>query len=125
MHDFGQTITIRHLIHHTSGLRGSFPELLALSEWRDTDATTTEDVYWLLKAQRELNFSPGDEFLYVNSNYVLLALICEQVSGQSFATFCHERMFGPLGMTRSVINDSFVKLIPGRALGYYNDEQGN
>lgn len=62
---------------------------------------------------------------YVNSNYVLLALICEQVSGQSFATFCHERMFGPLGMTRSVINDSFVKLIPGRALGYYNDEQGN
>ncbi len=125
MHDFGQTITIRHLIHHTSGLRGSFPELLALSEWRDTDATTTEDVYWLLKAQRELNFRPGDEFLYVNSNYVLLALICEQVSGQSFATFCHERMFGPLGMTRSVVNDSFVKLIPGRALGYYDDEQGN
>ncbi|MCK4786361.1 MAG: serine hydrolase [Desulfobacteraceae bacterium] len=125
MHDFGQTITIRHLIHHTSGLRGSFPELLALAEWRDTDATTTEDVYWLLKAQRELNLRPGDEFLYVNSNYVLLALICEQVSGQSFATFCHERMFGPLGMTRSVVNDSFVKLIPGRALGYYDDEQGN
>jgi CubicO group peptidase (beta-lactamase class C family) len=125
MHDFDQTITIRHLIHHTSGLRGSFPELLALAEWRDTDATTTQDVYWLLKAQRELNFRPGDEFLYVNSNYVLLALICERVSGQSFATFCQERIFGPLGMTRSVINDSSVKVIPGRALGYYDDEQGN
>ncbi len=125
MHDFGPTITIRHLIHHTSGLRGSFPELLALAEWRDTDATTTGDVYGLLKAQRELNFNPGEEFLYVNSNYVLLALICERVSGQSLATFCQERIFGPLGMTRSVINDSFVKVIPARALGYYDDGQGN
>ena len=59
MHDFGQAITLRHLIHHTSGLRGSFPELLALAEWRDTDATTTEDVFRLLKAQRELNFRPA------------------------------------------------------------------
>ena len=94
--DFGHTIAIRHLIHHTSGLRGSFPELLALAEWRDTDATTTDDVYWLLKAQRELNLQPGAEFLYVNSNYILLALICERVSGQSFATFCQERFFDPL-----------------------------
>ena len=119
MHDVGETITLRHLIHHTSGLRGSFPELLALAEWRDTDATTTDDVVRLLKAQRALNFRPGDETMYVNSNYVLLAQICERVSGQSFATFCQERIFDPLGMTRSVINDSFWKIIPGRAQGYY------
>ena len=125
MHDFGPVITLSHLIHHTSGLRGSFPELLALAEWRDTDATTTDDVFRLLKAQRELNYRPGDEYLYVNSNYVLLALICERVSEQSFATFCQERIFDPLGMSRSVINDSIVKLIPGRALGYYDDEQGS
>ncbi len=125
MHDFGPAITIGHLIHHTSGLRGSFPELLALAEWRDSDATTTDDVFRLLKAQRALNYRPGDEYLYINSNYVLLAIICERVSGQSFATFCQERIFGPLGMSRSVINDSIVKLIPGRALGYYDDEQGN
>jgi CubicO group peptidase (beta-lactamase class C family) len=124
MHDFGQAITLRHLIHHTSGLRGSFPELLALAEWRDTDATTTQDVFWLLKAQRELNFRPGDEFLYVNSNYVLLALICERVSEQSLAAFCQERIFEPLGMTRSFINDSYFKLIPGRAPGYYEEEPG-
>jgi len=124
MHDFGETITIRHLIHHTSGLRCTFPELLALAEWRDTDATTTKDVYWLLKAQRGLNFRPGDEYSYANSNYILLALICEQISGQLFAAFCQERLWGPLGMTRTVINDSFFKVIPGRALGYY-DEQGS
>jgi len=125
MHDFGHRIALRHLIHHTSGLRCTFPELLALAEWRDTDATTTQDVFWLLRAQRELNFRPGDEFLYANSNYILLALICERVSGQSFAAFCQERIFGPLGMTRSCINDSLVKLIPGRAAGYYDDGQGN
>jgi CubicO group peptidase (beta-lactamase class C family) len=125
MHDFTHTITLHHLIHHTSGMRCNFPELLALAEWRDTDATTTQDVYWLLKAQRELNFPPGEEYLYANSNYVLLALICERISGHSFATFCQERIFNPLGMSNSHINDSLVKVIPGRALGYYNDEQGN
>jgi CubicO group peptidase (beta-lactamase class C family) len=125
MHDFGSTITIRHLIHHTSGLRCTFPQLLALAEWRDTDATTTQDVYWLLKKQRGLNFRPGDEYAYSNSNYILLALICEQVSGQSFAAFCQERIFNPLGMTSSVINDSFFKVIPNRALGYYNEGPDN
>jgi CubicO group peptidase (beta-lactamase class C family) len=125
MHDFGHTITLHHLIHHTSGLRCTFPELLALAEWRDTDATSTEDVHWLLRAQRELNFRPGDEFMYSNSNYILLALICERVSGQPFAAFCQERIFGPLGMTRSCVNDSITKIIPGRALGYYDDGQGN
>jgi CubicO group peptidase (beta-lactamase class C family) len=55
----------------------------------------------------------------------LLALICERVSGRSFAAFCQERIFGPLGMTRTCVNDSIVKIIPGRALGYYDDGQGN
>ncbi|MFN2302992.1 MAG: serine hydrolase domain-containing protein, partial [Anaerolineales bacterium] len=121
MHDFGSTITIRHLIHHISGLRCTFPELLALAEWRDTDATTTADVYWLLKNQRELNFQPGDEYAYSNSNYILLSLICEKVSEKSFATFCQEHIFVPLEMTHSVINDSFYKIIPNRALGYYEE----
>ncbi len=121
MHDFGSTITLRHLLHHTSGLRGSFPELLALAEWRDADVTTTDDVYRLLLAQRELNYPPGEEYLYVNSNYVLLALICERVSGKTFAAYCRERIFEPLGMNRSVIHDSLLTLIPGRASGYYDD----
>lgn len=122
MPDLGHRITVRHLIHHTSGLRGSFPELLALAEWRDTDATTTEDVYRLVKAQRALNFRPGNEYQYVNTNYVLLAKIAAAVSGHSFAKFCSDRIFQPLGMARSHVNDSFLKLLPGRAAGYYEDE---
>jgi CubicO group peptidase (beta-lactamase class C family) len=124
MRDFGRTITIRHLIHHTSGLRGTYPELLALAEWRQSDLTTTDDVCKLLRAQRELNFQPGDEFQYVNANYVLLAQICERISGQPFGAFCQERIFEPLGMRNSVINDFHMKLIPGRARSYYEDGQG-
>lgn len=124
IHDFDQPVTLRHLAHHTSGIRCTFPELLALAEWRDTDATTTQDVIWLLKKQRELNFHPGDEYAYSNSNYILLALICERVSGQPFAIFCQERIFNPLGMTSSIINDSYFKLIPRRALGYYDEAPG-
>jgi CubicO group peptidase (beta-lactamase class C family) len=100
MHDYGQTLTIRHLIYHTRGLRGSFPDLPALAEWHNTGATTTDDVYRLLKAQRVLNYRPGDEFLYANSNDVLPALVCERVSGQPFAAFSRERIFELLAMTR-------------------------
>jgi CubicO group peptidase (beta-lactamase class C family) len=124
MHDFGPTITIRHLIHHTSGIRCTFPDLLGLAGWYESDVTTTNDTFRLLKAQRELDFLPGEEYTYSNSNYILLAIMCERVSGQSFADFCQERIFGPLGMTRSVVNDSVFRLIPGRACGYFGDDQG-
>jgi CubicO group peptidase (beta-lactamase class C family) len=124
MHNFGVSITVRDLIHHTSGLRDTFPELLALAEWRQGDVTTTEDVFWLLQRQRELNFSPGEEYQYTNSNYILLAVICERVSGQSFATFCQTRIFEPLGMSSTVIHDSVLWVVPKRAGRYYDDGQG-
>jgi CubicO group peptidase (beta-lactamase class C family) len=124
MHDFGGSISIRHLIHHCSGLRDTFPDLLALAEWRHGDVTTMEDVFWLLQRQRELNFPPGEEYQYANSNYILLALICERVSGQSLATFCRERIFEPLGMSSTVIYDSVPRIVPGRAGRYYADGQG-
>jgi CubicO group peptidase (beta-lactamase class C family) len=124
MHDFGKSISIRHLIHHTSGLRDTFPELLALAEWRQGDVTMMEDAFWLLRRQRELNFSPGEEYQYANSNYILLALICERVSGQSLATFFRERIFEPLGMSSTTIYDSVLQVIPGRAGRYYADGQG-
>jgi CubicO group peptidase (beta-lactamase class C family) len=124
MHDFGETITIRNLLHHTSGLRDTFPELLALAEWRNGDVTLTEDVFWLLRNQRELNFHPGEEFMYANSNYVLLAIICERASGQPFAAFSQERIFKPLEMTNTLVNDAVDKIIPWRAGRYYDDEQG-
>ncbi len=122
MHDFGPTITIRNLIHHTSGIRCTFPDLLFLAEWRESDATSTDDVFRLLKRQRELDFPTGTEYAYANSNYILLALICKRISDLSFAAFCEQHIFEPLGMVSTVINDNYYKIIPGRALGYYVNE---
>ena len=122
MHDFGKPITIRHLLHHTSGIRCTFPDLLFLAEWRESDATSTEDVLHLLKRQRELDFPTGTEYAYANSNYILLALICARVSDESFAEFCRQNIFEPLGMASTVVNEDYFKILPRRASGYYGEE---
>lgn len=124
MPDFGQTITIRHLLHHTSGLRCTFPTLLALAGWREADVTTTDDVIRLLRAQRELNFVPGAEFSYSNSNYIVLGQIVEHLSGQSLAAFCQEQIFDPLGMASTLILDQPYRVVPRRAQSYYQLDNG-
>ncbi|MDX2360384.1 MAG: serine hydrolase domain-containing protein [Crocinitomicaceae bacterium] len=103
--DFGQTITIEHLIYHTSGLR-SVHGMLQLAGWRDDDARTTEDILRFTKKQRELNFLPGEEFAYCNTGYNLMALIVERISEQTFADWMKENIFTPLGM-----NSAFVEPI--------------
>jgi len=121
LHDFGEVVTIRHLLHHTGGVRCSFPPLLMLAGWREPDVTTSDDVYRLMKAQRGLNFTPGAEHLYSNMGYVILAKIVERASQKPFAQFCAERIFEPLGMANTVVNDRYNMLIANRAQSYYED----
>ncbi|MCP5101030.1 MAG: beta-lactamase family protein [Chloroflexi bacterium] len=122
--DFGVTITIRHLIHHTSGIRCSFPPLLMVGGWMEGDKTTKEDVYRLFLAQRELNFKPGAEHSYANMGYIVLANIVERVSEQSFAAFCREHIFQPLEMANTVVQDSPFLIVPNRAQSYWRDDNG-
>ena len=97
--DFGERVTIRHLLHHTSGVRDQL-QLLALTGWRYTqDLITDEDVLELVARQKALNFKPGTQHLYSNTGYTLLAQIVKRVSGQSFREFTTKRIFEPLGMT--------------------------
>ena len=75
--DFGQRITIRHLAHHTSGIRDQW-DLLGLAGWRySRDLITDDDVLQMLSRQKDLNFTPGERHLYSNSGYTLLAIIVE------------------------------------------------
>ncbi len=67
LHDFGVPITLRRMLHHTSGLRDTYPDLLLLAGWRFTDTITQEDCLRVITAQRELSYDPGSEFLYVNA----------------------------------------------------------
>ena len=112
--DFGQRITIRHLLHHTSGLRDQW-EALSIAGWRLDDVITKEHILKMVRNQRELNFPPGSEYLYSNTGYALAAIIVQRVSGKSLAQFSKERLFTPLGMTHTEWRDDYQKVVPGRA----------
>lgn len=115
--EFGRTITLRHLIHHTSGMRDQW-ELLAMAGWRLDDVITREHILKMVSHQQELNFNPGDEYLYSNTGYTLMALIVERVSGKTFRDFTKARIFQPLGMTRTHFHDDHEMIVPGRAYSY-------
>ncbi len=115
--DFGRKITLRHLRHHTSGLRDQW-DLLQLAGWRMEDVITEQDILNLAWKQQELNFEPGAEYLYCNTGYTLLAVTVKRVSGQSLREFTQERIFTPLGMTNTHFHDDHRMLVPNRAYSY-------
>lgn len=117
MHDFGKTITIRHLLNHTSGLRDQW-EMLAIAGWRLDDVITQEHIRRMAFREQELNFTPGSKFLYCNTGYSLLAEIVERVSHQPFPVFAQENIFRPLGMTHTRVHNDNSEIIPNRAYSY-------
>ncbi len=123
MHDFGTPITIRQLIHHTSGLRDQWA-LLGLAGWRLDDVITEADVMRLVTAQKTLNFAPGTEHLYCNTGYTLLGVIVKRVSGKSLPAFAKERIFEPLGMKNTHFHDNYQALVNGRASSYQTGPGG-
>jgi CubicO group peptidase (beta-lactamase class C family) len=123
LHNFDSTITIRHLCHHISGIRDQWT-LLNIAGWRPDDVITKDHILKLLYRQEALNFAPGDEFLYCNSGYSLLAEICERVSEESFRKFVDTEIFAPLGMTASHIHDDHQEIVPNRAYSYSSGADG-
>jgi CubicO group peptidase (beta-lactamase class C family) len=122
--DLGYPVTIRHMVHHTSGLR-SLHALMHMAGWRDQDKRTNEDLMRLMLLQEELNFRPGDEYLYCNTGYMLMAEIVEQVSGQDFVEWMDENVFTPLGMEHTYLERDYDRVVAGNAVSYdwYEDEQ--
>ena len=115
--DLGYTITIRHLLHHTSGLR-SLHALLGLAGWRGDDVRTNEDLYRLMEQQRDLNFTPGDEYLYCNTGFMYMAKIIETVTGQDFSDWMQQSVFTPLGMMDTYVEDQYNRVVPQNATSY-------
>jgi len=111
-------ITIQHLLTHTSGLQNYFWLLERM--WNKPDLPDNEDVLNLfVRAKRPLNFTPGHRFEYSNTGYVFLGLLIERVSGISYSEFIHQRIFNPLGMTRSYVYDLHRNTqIENRAYGF-------
>lgn len=118
-------ITISNLLHHSSGLRDQW-DLLELAGWRySLDLITNDDVFSVLTRQKELNFRPGERFLYSNTGYTLLGEIVKRVSGESLRNFTTERMFKPLGMNWTHFRDDHAELIHGQAYGYQPVKSGS
>jgi CubicO group peptidase (beta-lactamase class C family) len=121
--DFGEKITIRHLIHHISGIRDQW-ELLAMAGWRLDDVITKEHILKILRNQRDLNFKPGAEYLYCNSGFTLMAVIVERITGKSFREWTEENIFRPLGMSNTHFHDDHEMIVKNRAYSYYKDDNG-
>lgn len=115
--DYGAPITIRQLVHHTSGLRDIYV-LMSLAGLRLEDVFTDEDALALIARQRELNFAPGSDYLYSNSGYFLLGQIVRRVTGQSLREYADARIFRPLGMTSTHFHDQPWRIVPNRAMSY-------
>ncbi len=114
---YEQTITIRHLLHHTSGLR-DYLTLMYLAGQSDDDFYTDDELVAMLARQQELNFAPGDQHLYSNSGYFLLSQIVRSASGLSLREYAQQHLFGPLGMTHTHFHDDHSHIVPMRASGY-------
>lgn len=123
LYDYGHTITIRHLLYHTSGLRDQW-SLLTMAGWRMDDVITRDQIFRLVERQRGLNFKPGDEYLYTNTGFTLLAEIVERVTGQTFRDWTAEQIFAPLGMTNTHFHDDHQAIVPNRAYSYQHDPAG-
>lgn len=115
--EYDSPLTIRHFIHHTSGVRDYFT-LMYLKGRNYLDDTNPKQVYGLIKKQEELNFSPGEKHLYSNSCYFMLAMIVEKVAGQSLKVFANENIFEPLGMKNTLFYDDNSDLIKNRVFSY-------
>src|SRR5438094_343101 len=117
---FGKTISLDHLLTHTSGLADYEDHIL--------DGTTIplsdRDVLFILRQQSKTDFPPGSQFHYSNSAYALLALIVEKVSGKTFPAFLQENIFDPLGMTNSIAYVAGRSCVPNRAFGYAHGTSG-
>lgn len=118
---YAQPITVRHLVHHTSGLRDIYT-LMSLAGIRLEDVFTDEQAIELIAAQRETNFEPGSEYLYSNSGYFLLAQLVERVSGKTLREFAEERIFAPLGMEDTHFHDRPSHIVDRRAISYQDSD---
>lgn len=116
-------LTIRNFIHHTSGLRDNLT-LWNLAGKDIYDHVDKQAIYEMIKRQRELNFTPGEKYLYSNSCYFMLAMMIEKISGMSIREFAEKNMFGPLGMKNTHFHDDQYHIVKNRVFSYAPSKNG-
>lgn len=118
--EYAKRITVRHLLNHTSGIR-DYLMIASLKGYSDDTYYEDNDIMKWLVRQTDLNFEPGEEFLYSNSGYWLLGQIVEEVSTMNMAEFAEKEIFNPLGMTNTHFHNDHTQIVKNRASGYIPD----
>jgi len=120
---YGKSITVRHLLNHTSGLP-DYEDLMALAEqargtiWSSQRQIRDDEVLQLLETESQGKFVPGSKWEYSNSGYVVLGLIVAKRSGQPFGAFLQDRIFAPLKMNTTLVLEKGTNAVASRAYGH-------
>lgn len=123
MPEYDETIRIKDLVHHTSGIYDLY-SLLSLAGISVEDVLSLDEKVDLISSQSTLNFTPGSENLYSNSGYTLMNIIIEEASGKTLREFTDEYIFQPLGMENTHFHDDRAMIVPNRAMSYQPDGDG-
>ncbi len=111
-------ITIEQLLTHTSGVRDVY-DLMSIQRnpWWRREGLDNNDVIELLQKQETLNFTPGSDYEYSNSGYILLTAIIAKVTGQDFVDYS-SKWFEALGMNNTRFSDNYMAVLPSKAFPY-------
>ncbi len=121
--DFGEPITPRQLLNHTSGYREIY-NLMRIDGYGGEDTFAREHAITVVQRQPELQNRPHTEWNYNNTGYILLSLLVERVTGESFADYMRDNVFEPVGMMDTRMKMVQGELIPRSAQGYEPVETG-
>jgi len=121
--DFGSPVTLKNLLNHTGGYREIY-NFLAMTGAGAEDGIRREDAIRIVQRQPELQAAPNTEYNYNNTGFILLSMVVERISGQTFPEFMQARVFGPLGMTHTRVKHEQGEIIPGASTPYVPAEEG-
>ena len=116
-------VELRHLVHHTSGIR-DWPGALVLGGRRFDDVISFHDTLAMARRQEALSFPPGEMYSYSNTGYNLLARTVETVTGNNFADWIRDHIFDPLEMNHSHFHDNLGTIITNRVRSYQGSRDG-
>lgn len=121
--EFEHTVTLRHLVNHTSGYR-EFLNTLVMTGRSSSMELSQEQVIEMIRRQPELQNEPGAEFNYNNTGYVLMTEVIERVTEIPFPEWMKEHVFEPVGMENTLVRYSPGQVVENRSMGYEPSEDG-
>ncbi|MFQ5562257.1 MAG: serine hydrolase domain-containing protein [Parvularculaceae bacterium] len=116
--EFGETITVRQLIHHVGGIR-DWVRAAEFAGFTAGDAISLDLILEFIRRQKALNFPPGERYMYSNTGYVLLAEVISRATGEPYPEWMKENIFDPLGMTHTQVRATPYGIVPNMASSYY------